>query len=41
MVVKQPEFSAKEMEKIVGGVKKHNDDKTYDGGTLQEIIVTP
>lgn len=38
MAVKAENLSSKELETIEGGRRQQH---TYDGGTLQEIIVTP
>ena len=39
MVVKEQVISSAEFETVVGG--KRESQKTYNGGTLQEIVVTP
>ena len=39
-VFKKQALSSSELESVLGGVKSQSA-KTYDGGTLQEIIVTP
>ncbi len=39
MVLKAHELTPKELEIIEGGVNEG--DKTFDGGTLEEIICTP
>lgn len=39
MVLKAQKLTTKEMEVIDGGTNES--DKTLDGGTLEEIIVTP
>lgn len=41
MVLKAQELTPKELEIIEGGVNESDVDKTYDGGTLEEIICTP
>lgn len=38
MVVKEPKLTSDEAKGIVGG---RSVEKTYDGGELQEIIITP
>lgn len=38
MAIKMSNLNPLETEAIIGG---HAEDKTYDGGTLQEVIVTP
>lgn len=39
MILKSQALTANEMEAVCGG--KNEQEKTYNGGTLQEIIVTP
>ena len=38
MTIKISNLTTLEAEEIIGG---HAEEKTYDGGTLQEVIVTP
>lgn len=41
MVLKAQELTPNELEIIEGGVNESDVDKTYVGGTLEEIICTP
>ena len=39
MILKSQALAANEMESVCGG--KNEKDQTYDGGTLEEIVITP